>query len=105
MRIKTLLFILLVGMFSFMLSCVSTPPELTAEHEHLIGTKWLAIGTVADTMEFVDRYTFVLTSNGKESRIRYTVKENKIIVGNNVLIFERRGEELYCVGLLSYRKV
>ena len=104
--LSTLLFVAILG---FILSCASTPlPELTAEHENIIGTNWVTVvvnSNFRGTLEFIDRYICISTLDGKQTRLRYTVKDNKIIFGNNVLIYEIRKDELYIAGLLSYRKM
>ena len=109
MKNKLLFSLLLVVTFGIILSCASSPSvpqELSAEHERIIGTKWLTIlPDSKDTLEFVDERFCIFTSKGKPQRIAYAVKENKVIIGNNLLSYEIREEVLYLIGYPAYNKV
>ena len=109
MKNKLLLSLLLAVTFGIILSCASSPPapqELSAEHERIVGTKWLTIVPDSkDMLDFIDERICVFTYNGKPQRMAYTVKENKVILGNNLLSYEIREEVLYLVGYPAYNKV
>ena len=92
--------------FSIILSCASAPPpELSVEHKGLIGTKWLSvISGSGDTLVFNDTTFCTYTTNGKALKIRYTIKDNEIILGNNLLSYELRGVTIYLAGYPAYNK-
>ena len=88
MRIKTLLFILLVGMFSFMLSCVSTPQQSSPpiEAESLIGTKWIPIEQIPGFdffLEFENERFCLWSFRGHELLLEYKISGNRIRLANN----------------------
>ena len=85
-------------------SCASTPLELSPEHESLVGTRWVSPYNSGDTISFIDRNTMVMTNDGRQTQARYSVNGNRIIIGNNVLAYERRGDELYLIGYIAYTK-
>ena len=106
MKTKLLFSLILTIIFSIVLSCASAPlPELTTEHEGLIGTKWLSVVSGSgDTLVFNDRTFCTFTTNGKAQQMRYTLKDKKIIMGNNLLSYELRGDEIYLIGYPAYNK-
>ena len=105
MKTKILFSLFCVLIMTVFFSCASTPPELTPEHESLIGTKWVSPYNSGDTISFIDRNTMVMTNDGRQTQGRYSVDGNRIIIGNNVLSYERREDGLYLIGYLSYTKV
>ena len=109
MRNKLLFSLLLAVTFGIILSCASVPSapqELSTEHERIVGTKWLTIvPNSKDSLEFIDERVCIFTSNGKPQRIAYTVKDNKVILGNNILSYEIREEALYLIGYPAFNKV
>ena len=105
MKSKLSLSLLLAVTFGIILSCASSPQQLSPEHEGIIGTKWLTVvPNSGDSLEFVNNALCVITSNGKQQRIAYTVKANKVIFGNNVLSYELREDTLYLIGYPAYTK-
>jgi len=107
MKAKFLFSVLLIFTLFYILSCASTPstpPVLTPEHESLIGTRWVSPYNSGDSISFIDRSTMIMTHDGRQTQGRYSVNGNRIIVGNNILSYERRGDDLYLIGYLSYTK-
>ena len=104
MKTKFIFPVLLIFTLFFIQSCASTPQELSPEHESLIGTKWVSPYNSGDTITFIDRNTMVMTNEGKQTRARYSVNGSRVIIGNNILSYERRGDDLYLIGYIAYTK-
>jgi hypothetical protein len=98
--------------FGFTLfTCTSIQQENLAIQESLIGTKWVAVANSADTIEFMNNECCFITlknpmaSNTAAMHIFYTVQAGKIIIGNNLLWYELRGDMLYYAGYSPYKKL
>jgi len=55
--------------------------------EHLIGTKWIATGTISknkDTIEFVNNTYCVYTSINRLEPYTYRIRGNRILLGEHV---------------------
>ena len=100
-----LLFVFLFVAFFIILSCTSSPQELSPEHESIIGTKWISVVPNSDdSITFNDRSFCTFIINGRQQRISYSVSNNRIIIGNNLYSFVRRDDALYLVGYPAFIK-
>ena len=105
MKIKLLFSLLVVVFFGILLSCNSSPKVLAPEHEGLIGTKWLSVvSNSKDTLEFVDKTFCSFINKGKEQYLRYTFKDNNIMIGN-LFTYVLKGDVIYLVGYPAYNKI
>ena len=55
--------------------------------ENLIGTKWIATGTISknkDTIEFVDKTYCIYTSINRLEPYTYRIRGNRILLGDHV---------------------
>ena len=87
MRNKILLSLLLVGMFSLVLSCASTPSGPPVEPESLIGTKWIPIEPspgIEFSLEFEDERFCLWSFMGQRLLLEYKVSGNTIRLANNI---------------------
>jgi hypothetical protein len=82
-----------------------------AIEESLIGTKWVSVANSADSIEFMNNgCCFItlrntITSHTTAMHIFYTVQAGKIIIGNNLLWYELRGDALYYAGYAPYKRL
>ena len=105
MKTKFLPSFLCVVSIAIVLSCTSSPQELSPEHEGIIGTRWLTvISNSTDSLEFIDKTYCVFTANNGQQHLRYRVNANRVILGNNILSFELRENTLYLIGYPAYTK-
>ena len=85
-------------------TAASPPADITPET--LIGTKWIATGTVSnnmDTIEFVDGSYCIYTSFNRGEPYTYKIRGNRILVGDFVS-YVIRGNILFLNGYPFFTK-
>ena len=75
--------------------------------EQIIGTKWTTWRNVFGdriTVEFIDRSNCIYTSQPREYKLKYTIKEGRMFISDIEGSFELRGEVLFNNDLPAFEK-
>ena len=66
------------------------------------GDRWVSPYNSGDTITFIDRNTMIMTNDGRKTQARYSVNGSRVIIGNNIISYERRGDDFYLIGNIAY---